>query len=179
MRVHELAKELKMTSKWLIEELGELGVEVKGHMAALSDEDADKARKKILAEFGGGDDSDTAAATEAEAENPEEAAAEENAEASADGAAETPAEGDAPADAEAAVAEGEGDAPAEAAEGDAAVADAAPAKEDEDAVEEGVAKASESIRGITGVEVQKHSARVSDGKIVEYHANLKLAFAVR
>ena len=56
MRVHELAKELQMTSKWLLQELTELGVDVKNHMSNLSDEDTDKVRKKIQAEFGGGDD---------------------------------------------------------------------------------------------------------------------------
>ena len=49
----------------------------------------------------------------------------------------------------------------------------------EDAVQQGVAKASESIQGITGVEIMKHSAKVSDGKITQYHANMKVAFAVK
>ena len=49
----------------------------------------------------------------------------------------------------------------------------------EDAVNNAVAKASESISGITGVEVQNFSARVNDGKVVQYRANVKLAFAVR
>jgi hypothetical protein len=49
----------------------------------------------------------------------------------------------------------------------------------EAAVDHAVAKASESIAGITGVEVQNLSARVSDGKVVQYRANVKLAFAVR
>jgi flavin-binding protein dodecin len=49
----------------------------------------------------------------------------------------------------------------------------------EAAVDNAVAKASESIAGITGVEVQNLSARVSEGKVVQYRANVKLAFAVR
>lgn len=49
----------------------------------------------------------------------------------------------------------------------------------EAAVANAVAKASESIKGITGVEVQNLSARVDDGKVVQYRANVKLAFAVR
>lgn len=49
----------------------------------------------------------------------------------------------------------------------------------DDAVEQGVAKASESLKGITGIEIQRHSAKVKDGKIVEYHANMKVAFAVK
>lgn len=49
----------------------------------------------------------------------------------------------------------------------------------DDAVNQAVAKASESVNGITGVEVLKQSARVRDGKVTEYHADVKLAFAVR
>ncbi len=49
----------------------------------------------------------------------------------------------------------------------------------EDAVQQGVAKASQSVKGITGVEIMKHSARVKDGNIVQYHANMKVAFAVK
>jgi flavin-binding protein dodecin len=49
----------------------------------------------------------------------------------------------------------------------------------EDAVANAVSKASESINGITGVEVQNLNARVDDGKVVQYRANVKLAFAVR
>lgn len=49
----------------------------------------------------------------------------------------------------------------------------------EAAVDNAVAKASESINGITGVEVQNLSARVDDGKVTQYRATVKLAFAVR
>ena len=49
----------------------------------------------------------------------------------------------------------------------------------EAAVDNAVAKASESIKGITGVEVQNLSARVDDGKVTQYRATVKLAFAVR
>ncbi len=49
----------------------------------------------------------------------------------------------------------------------------------EDAVAQAVTKASESITGITGVEVVHMTARVREGKITQYHANVKLAFAVR
>lgn len=48
----------------------------------------------------------------------------------------------------------------------------------EAAVDNAVAKAAESISGITGVEVQNLNARVRDGKVVQYRANVKLAFAV-
>lgn len=49
----------------------------------------------------------------------------------------------------------------------------------EDAIQRGVAKASESINGITGVEVQNMTARVKDGRVTQFHANMKLAFAVK
>ncbi len=49
----------------------------------------------------------------------------------------------------------------------------------EDAVGQAVAKASESVSGITGVEVVSHTARVDDGKVTQYHATCKLAFAVK
>ncbi|MFT7511462.1 MAG: translation initiation factor IF-2 [Candidatus Omnitrophota bacterium] len=79
MRVHELAKELKMTSKWLIQELTGLGVEVKNHMTTLCDEDAENVRRKINAEYGGGEAAvvpvaDTSTAAETAATAPEEGA---------------------------------------------------------------------------------------------------------
>jgi len=49
----------------------------------------------------------------------------------------------------------------------------------EDAVSQAVAKAAESISGITGVEVLKMNARVVDGKVVQYRASCKLAFVVK
>lgn len=49
----------------------------------------------------------------------------------------------------------------------------------DDAVARGVAKASESVQGITGVEVQNMTARVKDGKVTQYHANMKIAFAIK
>jgi flavin-binding protein dodecin len=42
-----------------------------------------------------------------------------------------------------------------------------------------VAKAAESISGITGVEVIKMNARVTDGLVTQYRVNCKIAFAVR
>ncbi|MDH3538761.1 MAG: dodecin family protein [Acidimicrobiia bacterium] len=48
----------------------------------------------------------------------------------------------------------------------------------EAAVGQAVAKASESVKGITGVEVVSQTARVSDGKVVQYNATVKLAFVV-
>lgn len=49
----------------------------------------------------------------------------------------------------------------------------------EDAVQQAVAKAAESISGITGVEVKRLNARVVDGRVSQYRATVKLAFAVR
>jgi flavin-binding protein dodecin len=49
----------------------------------------------------------------------------------------------------------------------------------EDAVRGAVRKAAESIRGITGVEVQSLSGKVTDGEIIQYRATVKLAFTVR
>ncbi len=47
------------------------------------------------------------------------------------------------------------------------------------AVAQAVEKASQTIKGITGIEVMNLSARVSDGKVVQYKADVKLAFAVK
>jgi flavin-binding protein dodecin len=49
----------------------------------------------------------------------------------------------------------------------------------EDAIDNAVKKASESVSGITGLEVVSHTARVEDGKVVRYAATCKLAFAVK
>jgi flavin-binding protein dodecin len=49
----------------------------------------------------------------------------------------------------------------------------------DDAVAQAVKKASKTIKGITGIEVVKHSAKVDKGKIVQYKANVKLAFIVK
>ncbi|MDO9535258.1 MAG: dodecin family protein [Bacillota bacterium] len=49
----------------------------------------------------------------------------------------------------------------------------------EDAVKDAVIKASETVDGISGVEVLNLTAHVDDGKVVEYKANVKLAFGVR
>jgi flavin-binding protein dodecin len=48
----------------------------------------------------------------------------------------------------------------------------------EDAVGRAVAKATETIDDITGVEVKSFTARVEEGKVVGYKANCKIAFAV-
>lgn len=47
-----------------------------------------------------------------------------------------------------------------------------------DAVESAVAEAARTIHHISGVEVYNLTANVQEGKIVEWKANVKLAFAV-
>ena len=47
-----------------------------------------------------------------------------------------------------------------------------------DAIESAVAKASETIHNINGVEVKNLSAVVRDGKVAGYRADLRLAFKV-
>jgi dodecin len=48
----------------------------------------------------------------------------------------------------------------------------------EDAVREGVRKASETIDNITGVEVISVTAGVKKGELTVYKANLKIAFGL-
>jgi flavin-binding protein dodecin len=47
-----------------------------------------------------------------------------------------------------------------------------------DAAQQVVERASQTIRHITGLDVLKSSAVVKDGKIIEYHVNIKVAFVV-
>ena len=47
-----------------------------------------------------------------------------------------------------------------------------------DAAQQAVARASQTLRHITGLEVVKSSAVVKEGKIVEYHVNVKVAFII-
>ena len=47
-----------------------------------------------------------------------------------------------------------------------------------DAAQQVVTRASESLRHITGLDVVHSSAVVRDGKIIEYHVNVKVAFVV-
>jgi dodecin len=48
----------------------------------------------------------------------------------------------------------------------------------EDAVQSAVRESCQTLRGVKGVDVQDWTARVENGKIVEYKANLKIAFVV-
>ena len=47
-----------------------------------------------------------------------------------------------------------------------------------DAARQAVARASQTIRHITGLDVVSSSAVIKDGRITEYHVNVKLAFVV-
>lgn len=46
-----------------------------------------------------------------------------------------------------------------------------------DAVQAAVSEASKSISNISGVEVYNLTANVNDGRLVEYKANVKIAYA--
>jgi len=46
----------------------------------------------------------------------------------------------------------------------------------QDAVEQGVSRASSTLRGITGLEVISQKAKVEDGKIVEYRSTIEITF---
>jgi len=48
----------------------------------------------------------------------------------------------------------------------------------DDAVEEAVAKASNSVRNIHGVDVLGFKAKIENGKIVQYRADVKIAFVL-
>ncbi len=48
----------------------------------------------------------------------------------------------------------------------------------EDAVKDAVERASSTLDDITGVEVYNLTAGIKDGKLVEYKANIKLAFGL-
>ncbi|MFV1970400.1 MAG: dodecin family protein [Acidimicrobiia bacterium] len=49
----------------------------------------------------------------------------------------------------------------------------------EDALDQAVAKAAESIKGITSLEVTRQTATVKDGKVARYEIAAKLSFVVR
>jgi flavin-binding protein dodecin len=52
------------------------------------------------------------------------------------------------------------------------------AKSWSDAAQQAVARASQTMRHVTGLDVVKSSAVVKAGKIVEYHVNVKVAFVL-
>lgn len=48
----------------------------------------------------------------------------------------------------------------------------------EDAARNAVAEAAKTVRNISGLDVVNQTARVKDGNITEYRANVKIAFVV-
>lgn len=48
----------------------------------------------------------------------------------------------------------------------------------EDAAQEAVAQATESVEGISGIEVEDWTAKVEDGHITEYKTTVNIAFPV-
>ncbi|NIN68777.1 MAG: transporter [Anaerolineae bacterium] len=48
----------------------------------------------------------------------------------------------------------------------------------EEATENAVNKAAETLRGIVGADVVRHNVAVEDGKITEYRVDVKIAFLV-
>jgi hypothetical protein len=48
----------------------------------------------------------------------------------------------------------------------------------QDAIEEGLRRASKTLRGITGLEVVSVKAKVEKGKVREYRVSLKITFVL-
>ena len=46
----------------------------------------------------------------------------------------------------------------------------------EDAIRQGISKAKETVRNITGAWVNEHSVAIRDGEIAGYRVNLKVTF---
>jgi flavin-binding protein dodecin len=49
----------------------------------------------------------------------------------------------------------------------------------EEAANNAVKEAQETVKGITGLEVVAQTAKVENGKVVEYRTNVKVAFLVK
>jgi flavin-binding protein dodecin len=49
----------------------------------------------------------------------------------------------------------------------------------EDAVEKGIARAAETIQGITGAWVESQKVTVKDGNIDQYRVNMKVTFILK
>ena len=48
----------------------------------------------------------------------------------------------------------------------------------EEAAQNGLTKAAETVKGIKGVDAISFTAKVENNKIIEYHTNMKVAFVV-
>ncbi len=46
------------------------------------------------------------------------------------------------------------------------------------AVDEGLERANKTLRGITGIDVIGHTAKVKDGKVIEYRVTMNVAFVL-
>jgi flavin-binding protein dodecin len=55
---------------------------------------------------------------------------------------------------------------------------AASSKSFDDAVKEGLARASKTLRGITGLHVLEQKASVTKGKIAEYRVTMEITFVL-
>ena len=44
------------------------------------------------------------------------------------------------------------------------------------AVDEGLDRANQTLRGITGIDVTGHTAKVKDGKVTQYRVTMNIAF---
>ena len=49
----------------------------------------------------------------------------------------------------------------------------------EDAIDKGIARASKTLKNITGAWVQQESVVVKGGKVVEYRVNMKVTFVLK
>ena len=54
-----------------------------------------------------------------------------------------------------------------------------PKKSFEDAMEEGIKRASKTLKNITGAWIQDQKVDIEDGKISQYRVNLKLTFVLK
>ncbi len=49
----------------------------------------------------------------------------------------------------------------------------------QDAIEKGIARASKTLKGITGAWVNEEKVKVEKGKITEYRVNMKVSFVLK
>ncbi len=49
----------------------------------------------------------------------------------------------------------------------------------QEAIDEGIARASKTIKGIRGAWINEQKVEVKDGKVVEYRVNMKVSFIVK
>ena len=49
----------------------------------------------------------------------------------------------------------------------------------QDAIEKGIARASQTLKGIRGAWVNEESVKVEDGKVTEWRVNMKITFVLQ